>query len=177
MREQVKIKNCGQAILLLAFAVLLGAMPVKAQKQSAEEIKAKESKPALELKLSTLTPSLCIDSELVLEMEITNAGTEAVKINKAGLWKYFSYGFSGPGVGGRGGGSAEGSSGGKAEEVLLQPGMIYRSSHKFSLVDEFFAEQGNYTLKTSLGSSDSNKIEFELFQCSMSKEVEDKDDN
>jgi hypothetical protein len=197
MKRQTKIKRGIQIILLVAFAVLV-SMPVKAQKKSPEELKgiykawlendvswimtgeeAEEfkGKPALELKLSTLTPALCIDSELVLELEITNTGTEAVLINKARLWKYFSYGFSRPDGSGRGGGSAEGNFGGRGEEVLLQPGMIYRSSHKFSLADEFFAEQGNYTLKTDLDSISSNSVEFELFQCGMMKEVEDKDDN
>ena len=65
----------------------------------------------------------------------------------------------------------------RSVEVLLHSGMTYRSTHKFSLADEFFRERGIYTLKTNLDSISSNTVEFELFQCGMMKEVEDKDDN
>lgn len=187
MNRYLKIKKCWQMILLVLITGLASiaayaqsATPEERKKMYAQWLEQDVSlsyTPRLNMKLTTLTPLLCIDSPLVLELEITNISEEEVPINKSDIWKSFSYAYDRTDDSGSGGRMGGNKGGGREERIVLTPGMSYRSKHEFSLAFDFFQEPGNYTLKTEIDLDDSNEVKFELYQCGIPKRVEEQNDD
>jgi hypothetical protein len=162
----MNIRLYRQIILLFVFASLLS---ITAFAQGKDEAEAKAS---LELKLSAITPALCIGLPLKLQLEVTNISQKDVLLNTASVWSQFSYEYNAADGGGRGGGAGI-SSGASGEKFVLSPGMSYQSTYEFSLASEFFQEAGNYTIKTNLDSVFSNEVKFELYDCGKPQEVKE----
>lgn len=157
---------CSQLILLLVFMSLL---PLTALAQD----EAKTGAP-LELRLTTVTPSLCIDSPLKLELEVVNVSFEDVLLDTSKVWGQFSYSHvASSDYGDRNGGGGIGYPRPREQNIVLQPGMTYRSTHEFSLAFNFFQSPGNYTLMTLINSIFSNEVKFELYDCGKTQKIED----
>ena len=118
----------------------------------------------LSMTLSSNSLMLCVGSALPLNLEIANQGRAEVKIDKVDLWNQFSYGFSGTDGSGRGGGRGSSCNHCRGNFILLQPGTHYQSSFEF-LLDDFFKDPGNYTIKMKYGDVSTNEVTFELYDC------------
>jgi len=172
-RYVLTIKSA-RAILLVAATVLLQAVvyaqATPTQKGIEEDFRKQES--PLEIKLSTSTPTLYAGSCLMLEMVLTNKGTEEIKINESDLWKLFMYSYAAQDGSGKGGGQSSACFGCSAETISLNPDMTYTSSHCFKLDNEFFRNAGEYDITTIIryelagksgNSAASNSIRFEIY--------------
>jgi hypothetical protein len=144
---------------------------VYAQSASKRE---EETKPKLELILTTITPSLCVDSPLLLELEVKNISDDDVIVDMSKLWSQFSYATAFVAVqGARSGGLGIGTSQMQEQKEVLLPRTSFHSSHEFSFAFTFFQESGHYTLMTRFNSTFSNKVIFELYDCGKTQKIED----
>lgn len=146
---------------VLLTTVLTAAVAFSVNGQSNQQPAASD----LELTLSTTTLLTCLGSSLPLKLEIRNQGTREMKIDKVDLWSQFTYGFSGPGGSGRGGGSGTGCDPCRGNLVLIEPGHRYEDSMDYHLGSEFFKDAGKYTLKMHYGELATNQLSFELYDC------------
>jgi hypothetical protein len=154
--------------VLLQAVVCAQAIPT--QKGMEEDFRKQES--PLEIKLSTSTPTLYAGSCLMMEMVLTNEGTEELKIDESDLWKLFMYSYAAQDGSGKGGGQGSTCYGCSDETLSLNPGMTYTSSHCFDLDNEFFRNAGEYGITTIIrfelagksgNSAASNSIRFEIY--------------
>lgn len=169
------IKSCIKPVFLLAIVSFITSFVYAQDVSKGKE----ETKPSLELKLTNITPSLCIDSPLLLELEVTNISDDEVVVDISKLWSQFSYSTAFVAdQGGRGGnmsgGLGIGSSLVREQNTVLHPGTSIHSSHEFSLAFDFFQNSGAYTLMTQINSVLSNEVRFELYDCGKTQKIEDK---
>lgn len=145
----------------LAFVFIVSVLASGAT--AAQPSAPSEAKPTIDLKLSATSLMTCVDSSLPLTLEITNRGTEDIKVDKFEIWNRFRYGFMGDRPF-RGGGMGS-SCNCQPELVVVSPGQTYTSSFNFDLKNDFFKDAGKYDLQLMLAGVQSNEIEFELFNC------------
>ena len=145
---------------MLACVLLLAVGVAQAQ------TKAEGGKGELELKLSATTTTLCLGASLDLGLEIKSASPKTVKIDRADLWRDFSYSSPPKDDGFKShGGYASGCSHCRGNLTFLYPGDTHWAAHRFSLAGEFFRKAGKYRIETSLHSAKSNEVEFEIMDC------------
>lgn len=164
-------------VLVLVIASLLLPLITQAQEASLEKNQNGFKAVPLEVKLTALNPGTCIDSFVVLELELTNVGNEEITIDKSGLWDSFSFEYTQyDGTPGGGGGYSSYCSNceREKEEVVLTPKMTYRNSHAYQLQEELFHHAGYYTISLDVPYNltnalnrhiNSNSVRFELYQC------------
>jgi len=121
--------------------------------------------PPLDLKLTTTSMMLCIGSELPLNLELTNRGTDEIKIDRSEIWNSFQYGYHGDREKGRGGGQGSGCSDCRQDFVSVTRDKPYESSFKFPLTNDFFEDAGKYSIKLRFAGVSSNEVKFELYKC------------
>ena len=173
MIKNLTSRKSGRFSLLVVFTLLIS---IGVQAQTEDDLPGsapEESRPSLELKLSTITPVQCIDSPLVLELEITNISQEEVLIDKSALWRNFSYSFDATDGSGKGGAIGISHCGEGGEKITLSPGMTYWTTHVFPLAFDFFQLAGAYSLMTNFDSIHSNDVKFELYDCGTPQKIED----
>ena len=147
-------------ICLLLLAICAGAV-VLSGKTNAEQGKQQSQ---LKMSLSSSTLMLCLGSSLPLGLELTNQGSEEVKIDKVDLWNRFSYSLSRTDGSGRGGGRGSSCDHCRGNYVVLQPGGRYESSFDYPM-DDFFKDAGKYTIKMMYEDISTNELSFELYDC------------
>ena len=151
---------------LLCLLASLLTITILAHAQSAtEEPKTEKAKPPLELKLSTTSLMLCIGSALPLNLELTNRGSEEIKIDKFDIWNQFTYGYLQDRSSGRGGGQASGCDHCLRDLITLKTDKPYESSLSFPLENDFFRDAGKYSIRVYVEQVSSNELEFELYNC------------
>ena len=145
-------------LFLLAIGLTVTLVPsVKSEKQDKRQ-------SDLRMTLSGKSLMLCLGSPLRLDLVIVNQGVAAIMIDKFDLWNLFSFGFSGPNGMGRGGGRGSSCSHCRGNYVVLPPGGRYESSFEYVL-DDFFKDAGNYTIKMTYEQVSTNELAFELYDC------------
>lgn len=170
MNSHKHIKSSMRLVLLLALASLLSGI-VYAQDSPAREA---ESKPNLELKLTSVMPSLCIGSRLSLELAVTNASHEDIVLDIAKLWTQFSYSLDGDrDLIHKAGALGIAASEHDKQLIVLYPGNTIRSTYDFSVASDFFQAAGNYKLQTRINSILSNEVKFTLYDCGKTQKIED----
>lgn len=125
----------------------------------------REPQSDLQMTMSTTTMKVCLGSSLPLELEITNHGSKAVKIDKADLWNSFSYSFSSTDGPDHGGGVSSSCSHCRGHYVVLKPGSRYESSFKYPLDIASFKDPGQYKIKMNYEQISTNELSFELYDC------------
>lgn len=141
---------------LLVGSLLLGVM---AQAQVVNEA-GSERRPPIDLKLSTTLLVLCTDSSIPLDLEMTNRGSDVIKIDKVDLWSNIRYGYLGDRSADRGGGRASFCDHCRGDLVVLRPDQSYQSSFKFPLDTDFFKDAGKYEISLAIEGVSSNKLTF-----------------
>jgi len=155
------IQNSKICLLALA-SVLSGALAVSICAKPGQD---DEGQSRLRLKMSTTTMMLCLGSSLPLELEVSNQGPQPVKLDKADLWKDFSYSFSLPDGSGPAGGESSSCIHCQGNSVLLKQGDRFESSFKYPLDVPFFKDAGRYTIKMNYEQISTNELTFELYDC------------
>jgi hypothetical protein len=142
MRSEQRRHRPAHLLVHLVFCSLLLSIVARAQ------VVADEKKPLpLELKLNTTSLMLCVGSALPLNLELTNHGTEEIKIDKFYIWNRFTYGYLGDRNADRGGGQAWSCDDCPREGINLKTDKPYESSFNFPLDNDFFKDAGKYSIR------------------------------
>ena len=151
-----------QRSMIYVFLLVIGIAGMLVPSVKSED----QDKPRSDLRmtLSSNAIMLCVGSTLPLNLEIANQGVAEVKIDKFDLWNRFEYGFSTPDGKVRGGGTGSSCSHCLSNYIVLKPGTRYQSSFEY-LLNDFFKEAGNYTIKMKYGHVSTNEVTFELYDC------------
>jgi len=149
-----------QLVHILVCSLLLG---ISAQAQVVAD--DKKELPPVELKLSTTSMMLCLGSAIPLNLELTNRGSEEIKIDQFDIWNQFTYGYFGNRTAGRGGGQGSGCDHCLRDLVTLKTDKPYESSFNFPLENDFFKDAGKYSIRVYVEQVSSNEVEFELYNC------------
>ena len=158
--------SCVLCLMLFGFAA--NAHPASRSEKFGED---GDTQP--EVKLSTHTPGICLNSPLALVLEITNAGQQEIKVHKSELWSRFSYTSPGSEFGG------SSISCGFWDDtpqswVTLAPGAKYFDTFLYITEGSYFKAAGTYRISTTLpyyigdkpgGRIKSNEAEFEIYDC------------
>lgn len=155
------------------FCLLLFGFAANAQPAAQSERTGEGSDAQPELKLSTHTPRICLNSTLALVLEMTNTGQQEIKVHKSDLWSRFTYSSPGSEIGG------SSISCGFWDDhpqswVTLAQGAKYFDTFLYLTEQSYFKAAGTYRIATSLpyyigdkpaGRIKSNEVEFEVYDC------------
>lgn len=169
-QPQMIMPRLALRIILLVMAVSFMATITDGQ-QAAK--KKEEKKPSLEIKLRTLTPTACLGSTLKLEVEVTNTGDEAVKLNRKYFWNSYSFCPLAPQEKGQGRECFIENfwPSSTAEDIFyLAPGLTRIETTDWSL-DEENLSAGEYTLELWIYAT-KQEVQVELYDCGL-KEIKE----